>query len=65
VEEHHILVKACETDEALMDEAMAFARTFTKKRAIFGEMKRRYHKHIIDTMDKEDPEYIEPLKLMM
>ena len=65
LEEHHVITKACETDEALVADAITFARTFTKKRAIFGEMKRRYHKHIIETMDKEDPEYIEPLKLMM
>jgi enoyl-CoA hydratase/carnithine racemase len=65
LEAHHVLVKSCEDDETLMREALAFAGTFTKKRAIFGEMKRRYHKRIIDVMDKEDPEYIEPLKLMM
>jgi enoyl-CoA hydratase/carnithine racemase len=65
LEEHHVIVKACEDDEALLKEAIAFAATFNKKRPIFGEMKRRYHKHIIEAMDKEDPEYIEPLKLMM
>jgi len=65
LEEHHIIVKACEDDEALMREALAYARLFTKKRPIFGEMKRRYHKHIIEAMDKEDPGYIESLKLMM
>ena len=65
LEEHHVIMKACEDDEMLMREAIAFARTFTKKRSIFGEMKRRYHKQIIEVMDKEDPEYIEPLKLMI
>ena len=65
LEAHHVIVKSCEDDEALLREAIAFAGTFTKKRAIFGEMKRRYHKHIIEVMDREDPEYIESLKLMM
>jgi enoyl-CoA hydratase/carnithine racemase len=65
LEEHHVIVKACEDDDALLRESLAYARLFTKKRAIFGEMKRRYHKHIIEVMDKEDPEYIESLKLMM
>ena len=65
LEEHHVIMKACEDDEMLMREAIAFAKTFTKKRPIFGEMKRRYHKQIIEVMDKEDPKYIEPLKLMM
>ena len=27
-------------------------------------MKRRMHKHIIEIMDKEDREYIEPLKVV-
>ena len=65
LEEHHVIVKSCEDDETLLREAIAFAGSFTKKRAIFGEMKRRYHKQIIEVMDREDPEYIESLKLMM
>lgn len=65
LEAHHVIVKACPDDEALMRETLAFARQFTKKRPIFGEMKRRYHQHIIEVMDREDPEYIEPLKLIV
>jgi enoyl-CoA hydratase/carnithine racemase len=65
LEAHHVITKSCEDDEALLREAIAFAGTFTKKRAIFGEMKKRYHKHIVEVMDREDPEYIESLKLMM
>ena len=65
LEEHHVITKACEDDEMLMREAIAFAGTFTKKRPIFGEMKRRNHRQIIEVIDKEDPEYIESLKLMM
>jgi enoyl-CoA hydratase/carnithine racemase len=64
MEAHHVLMKACPNEEALMTEAMAFARTFNKKRGVFGEMKRRMHKHIIDIIDKEDREYIEPLKVI-
>ena len=64
MEAHHVIMKACPNEEALMAEAMAFARTFNKKRGVFGEMKRRMHKHIVDVMDKEDREYIEPLKVM-
>ncbi len=65
LEEHHVIVKSCEDDETLLREAIAFAGSFTKKRSIFGEMKRRYHKQILEVMDREDPEYIESLKLMM
>ncbi|MGZ6237083.1 MAG: enoyl-CoA hydratase/isomerase family protein, partial [Syntrophales bacterium] len=64
MEAHHVVMKACPNEEALMAEAMAFARTFNKKRGVFGEMKRRMHKHIIDIIDKEDREYIEPLKVV-
>ena len=65
LEAHHIIEKACTDKDNLMAEALAFAKTFNKKRGIFGEHKRRLHKHIVDIMDKEDPEYIEPLNLMM
>ncbi|HOK06849.1 MAG TPA: enoyl-CoA hydratase/isomerase family protein [Syntrophales bacterium] len=65
LEEHHVIVKACADNEELMREALAFAATFTKKRPIFGELKRRLHRHIIEIMDTQDREYIEPLKLLM
>ena len=61
MEAHHVIMKACPDEEAVMAEAMAFARTFNKKRGVFREMKRRMHKHIIDIIDTEDKEYIEPL----
>jgi enoyl-CoA hydratase/carnithine racemase len=64
METHHVVMKACPNEEALMAEAMAFARSFNKKRGVFGEMKRRMHKHIIEIIDKEDREYIEPLKII-
>ena len=48
-----------------MQDALAFARGFNKKRGIFGEHKRRLHKEIITIMDNEDPVYIEPLNLMV
>jgi hypothetical protein len=60
-----MVIKACEGDEELMKEALAFARTFAKGRTIFKEHKGRLHKHIVETIDKEDPAYIEPLNLMV
>jgi enoyl-CoA hydratase/carnithine racemase len=65
LEAGHVIVKACENEEALMREALAFAKTFNKKRPIFGEMKKRMYGYIIEIMEKEDPVYIEPLQLMM
>ncbi len=54
----HIL-KACADKEALMTEAMAFARTFNKKRGIFGELKKRANKGISDLMAGDDMKDIE------
>jgi enoyl-CoA hydratase/carnithine racemase len=65
LEAHHVIMKACENEEALMREALAFAQSFNKKRPIFGEMKKRFHRTIIETMEKEDPAFIEPLQLMI
>jgi enoyl-CoA hydratase/carnithine racemase len=65
LETHHVILKACENEEALMREALAFAKSFNKKRPIFGEIKKRFHRTIIETMEKEDPAFIEPLQLMI
>ena len=65
LEAHHVILKACENEEALMREALAFAKSFNKKRPIFGETKKRFHRTIIETMEKEDPAFIEPLQLML
>jgi len=65
LEAHHVIMKACENEEALMREALAFAKSFNKKRPIFGEIKKRFHRTIIETMEKEDPAFIEPLQLML
>jgi enoyl-CoA hydratase/carnithine racemase len=58
-----VLVKACESEESLIAETMAFAKSLQKKRGVFGEMKRRLHAGIVEVIEKEDPKYIEPLKL--
>ena len=63
--ESHVILKSCANEEQLMAESLGFARTFTKKRGIFGEHKKRMHKHIVQVMETEDPEFIEPLFLMI
>ncbi len=65
LETHHVIVKTGENEEALMQEAMTYAKTFTKKRPIFGELKKRMHGRILEIMEKEDPAFIEPLQLML
>ncbi len=65
LETHHVVRKACAGHEELMEHTLEFAHTFQKKRGIFGEMKKRMHRHIIEIMDTEDPKVIEPLNLMV
>jgi enoyl-CoA hydratase/carnithine racemase len=65
LEESHVIVKASENEVTLLQDAIAFARTFTKKRAVFEQHKIRLHKHIIEIMEKEDPAFIEPLNIMV
>ena len=60
LEEHHVIRKACKDQNELMKESMDFARTFEKERGIFGELKKRMYKSIIQVLDKEDPEFVEP-----
>ncbi len=65
LEQHNIIVSATESQAELMDKAMAYAGTFNKQRPIFGELKKRKHKEVVRVIEEEDPEYIEPLNLMM
>jgi len=48
-----------------MEETVSFAKSFKKGRGIFGEMKKRMHREIIDIIDGEDPSFIENLSLIV
>lgn len=65
LELRNVIVSASENREELFGQAMAYAGTYEKQRPIFGELKKRKHKEIIRVIEEEDPEYIEPLNLMM
>jgi len=65
LETHHVIEKACENTDTLMETAIDFAKTFQKKRGIFGEHKKRMHKSIVETIDNEDPKYIDKLFLFV
>ena len=65
LEEHHVIVKACPDLDTLMAESLAFAKSFQKKRGIFGEMKKRAHKSIVETIENEDKVFIESMQLMV
>ena len=59
LEKHGVIVKACADADATLKEAIAYAKTFNKSRNTLTEMKKRTYKHIIDKMEKEDPEYFD------
>lgn len=65
LEGDHIFVKVTENAEVLMAEALAFARTFQKKRPIFAEMKRRMNRAVIEIIDTQNKPYIDKLDLMV
>jgi len=65
LESHNVIVRACENRAELLAQAREYAGSFNKRRPIFGELKKRKHKAIIQVIETEDPEFIEPLNLMM
>lgn len=65
METHHVIQKACENEEELLKETLAFAKTFDKNRGTFREMKTRLHKGVIEVFDTEDPAYIEPFTIVV
>jgi len=65
LEDSHAIVKACADKEELDKDTLAFAKTFMKKRGIFGELKKRMHKNIIRVMETEDIEIIESLAIFI
>ncbi len=65
LEKYNIIHGSCDNGEVLMEETMSFAKSFKKGRGIFGEMKKRMHREIIDIIDGEDPSFIENLSLVV
>jgi len=65
LEANHAIVKACANQEELLADTLAFARTFTKQRGIFGVLKSRMHKDTVHIMDSEDKEFIDTLQLFV
>lgn len=59
----HVIERAFDSHESLMEGALNYAKTFDKKRSIFGEHKKRLHKHIIETIDNENPYFIDNMIL--
>ncbi|MBN1365352.1 MAG: enoyl-CoA hydratase/isomerase family protein [Syntrophaceae bacterium] len=51
--QYDIILKACNDQEDLMTSAIAFAKTFQKKRGIFSELKKRLYDDIIKVLDAD------------
>jgi len=64
LETHHVVTKAPDGAEETLAEAVKFAASFEKGRAIFGEMKRRKHARILETFVARDEPIIERLALL-
>jgi len=56
--QHHIVRQAC-PPETLVAEAIAFARTLTKRREIMAELKRRLNREAIEAIEVLDLPFIE------
>ncbi len=65
LEESNVIIKACDDQDALMAEAVAYAASFGKKRGIFQELKKRKYKELVRIIDEEDPEFIDALNLFV
>jgi len=55
--QYNIIVKACDDQEDLMTSAIAFAKTFQKKRGILGEIKKRLYGDIVKVLEED---YMQP-----
>lgn len=65
LEQHHVIVKASDDAESVLSDAVEYARSFAKKRGIFGEMKRRRNADILKVLQEENPPIIDNLALMV
>ena len=65
LQDSHVIVKAGENKAELLEDALAFAKIFMKKRGIFGDLKKRMHKDIIRVMETEDTAMIDSLNLFV
>jgi enoyl-CoA hydratase/carnithine racemase len=65
LQDSHVIVKASADKEALLKDTLEFAKTFKKKRGIFGELKKRMHKDIIRVMEIEDIKIIDSLAIFI
>ena len=65
LQEDKVIDQVSEGADALFEGALAYAKTFTKGRAIFAEHKRRLHKPAIDALAEKNPPLIDAMKVLL
>lgn len=65
LKEDNVIDQTFEGADALFEGALAYAKTFTKGRAIFSEHKRRLHKSVIDALAEKNPPMIDAMKVLL
>ena len=63
--EANFIDRTFDTVDSLNAEALEFAKTFSKSRAIFAEHKRRLHKPVLDALAEKNPPVIEAMKILL
>ncbi len=65
LKEDRVIDQTFDSAEALFEGALAYAKTFTKGRAIFAEHKRRLHKGTIEALAEKNPPEIEAMNILL
>ena len=65
LEADHVIEKALPDAESLLEESLAFAKTFNKQRAIFKEHKVRLNKPAVDDIKNLNPPMIDAMQLLL
>jgi enoyl-CoA hydratase/carnithine racemase len=65
LKEDKVIDQTFDGADALFEGALAYAKTFTKGRAIFAEHKRRLNKPAIDALAEKNPPMIDAMKVLL
>ncbi|MFT6188737.1 MAG: enoyl-CoA hydratase/carnithine racemase [Oleispira sp.] len=65
LKEDKVVEQTFEGADALLEGALAYAKTFSKGRGIFAEHKRRFHKPAIEGLAIKNPPVIDAMKVLL
>ena len=63
--EANFIDRLFDSEDALNDGALFFAKTFNKSRGIFAEHKRRLHQPVLAAIAEKNPPVIEAMKILL